>query len=169
GDAPALAAALRTAVGGVDPDVPANRLRPMTDLVTENVGPFAAMSIVLAVFGGFALLLASIGLYGLIAYSVTQRKTEFGVRIALGAEPRDLLGRVVREGLRLAGVGIVIGLGLALLAGRTLAALLFGIRATDPVTLATSIVVFLIAALLATILPAVRISRSNPLQTLRAD
>ncbi len=163
------AGALRTAVGGIDPDVPANRLRPMTDLVTEHVGPFAAMSMVLAVFGGFALLLASIGLYGLIAYSVSQRRAEFGVRLALGAEPRDLLRGVVRDGVRLAGFGIGAGLLLALLAGNVFAALLFGVPARDPVTLGVAVLVFLLAALAATVVPATRISRADPVRALRAE
>ena len=169
GNASTLSPALRAAVGGIDPDVPANRLRPMTDFVTESVGPFAAMSIVLAVFGGFALLLATIGLYGLIAYSISQRQAEFGVRMALGAQPRDLLRSVVRDGIRLAGAGIAIGLLLSLLGGRALAALLFGVPARDPLTLGASALVFLVAALAASVIPAARVSRANPLRALRAN
>lgn len=167
GDPASLAASIRNAVAGIDPDIPANRLRPMRDIVLESVGPFAAMSIVLAVFGGFSLLLAAIGLYGLIAYSVSQRQTEFGVRMALGAAPRELVRGVVSEGVKLAGAGIVVGLLFALVAGRVLGSLLFGVSATDPVTFGLAAAVFLGCAMLATAVPALRASRSDPVSALR--
>ena len=168
-DVPTFAASLRAAITAVDPDVPANRLRPMSAILDESVGPFAVMSIVLGAFSAFALLLAAIGLYGLIAYSVAQRKTEFGVRMALGAGPRELLRVVLGEGARLALVGIVLGLVAALASGQLLASLLYGVRPTDPVTQLSAALVFLFTAVVATFIPAVRATRLNPLVALRAE
>lgn len=169
GDPLALAGAIRSTIAGLDPDVPANRLRPMTSIVMESTGPFMAMSMVLGVFGGFALLLAAIGLYGLIAYSVSQRQSEFGVRMAMGASPRDVVRNVLGGGLRLAGIGIGIGIAAALAAGQVMASLLFGTGAADPVTLAAAVVIFLATTILAAIVPAARASRSDPLRSLRAE
>jgi predicted permease len=169
GDVAAFAASVRAAITDVDPDVPANRLRPMSAIMDESVGPFAAMSIVLGGFSVFALLLAAIGLYGLIAYSVAQRKAEFGVRMALGAGPRELMRVVLRDGARLALVGIALGLVGALATGQVLASLLYGVRPRDPTTLLSAALLFLFTALLATAIPALRASRSDPLVALRAD
>jgi ABC-type antimicrobial peptide transport system permease subunit len=137
--------------------------------MVESIGPFTAMSLVLGVFGGFALLLAAIGLYGLIASSVAQRGAEFGVRLALGAQPRRLVRTVMREGLRLATIGISVGLLLALAGGRVLGSLLYGVNAADPLTLITAMVVFIGCALLATAMPAMRASRSDPVSALRSE
>jgi ABC-type antimicrobial peptide transport system permease subunit len=164
-----VAAGVRDAVATVDADVPTNWLRPMSDIMTESVGPFAAMSTVLAVFGGFALLLAAIGLYGLIAWSVSQRQKEFGVRLALGAEPGRLVRAVMRDGIRLAAIGITVGLIMAMIGGRVLGSLLFGVSATDPVAVGTAIIVFVASALLATAIPAARASRADPVSALRAE
>jgi predicted permease len=169
GDASAIAAAVRTAVTNLDPDVPANLMRPMNAVLNESVGPFAAMSVVLGVFGGFALMLAAIGLYGLIAYSVSQRKAEFGVRLALGAAPVTIVRSVLANGLRLAVLGMAIGLAGAIAAGRVIGSLLFGIDPSDPVTLAIATLVLLITTGLAAIIPATRASRSDPLLALRSD
>lgn len=169
GEPGAAATAMRGVVAGIDPDVPTNWLRPMGDVLLESVGPFAAMSVVLGVFGSFALLLAAIGLYGLIAWSVSQRKREFGIRLALGAEPRRIVRSVMGDGLRLAGIGIALGLLLALATGRALASLLFGIRVADPVTIGAAVLVFIAATLLATGVPAARASRANPVTALRSE
>jgi hypothetical protein len=169
GDAGPVAAGIREAVGDIDRDIPTNWLRPFSDVMIESVGPFSAMSLVLGVFGGFALLLAAIGLYGLIAWSVSQRHAEFGVRLALGAEPGRLVRSVMREGLRLAAVGIAVGLVLALAGGRVLGSLLYGVNATDPLTLIATVTVFVGCALLATALPATRASRADPVSALRSE
>jgi predicted permease len=169
GDAGPVAAGIREAVGDIDRDIPTNWLRPFSDVMIESVGPFSAMSLVLGVFGGFALLLAAIGLYGLIAWSVSQRHAEFGVRLALGAEPGRLVRTVIREGLRLAAVGIAVGLVLALAGGRVLGSLLYGVNATDPLTLIATVTVFVGCALLATALPATRASRADPVSALRSE
>jgi putative ABC transport system permease protein len=169
GDPGPFAESVRRSLTAIDADVPANRLRPMPDIVNESVGPFAAMSIVLGVFGGFALLLAAVGLYGLVSYAVAQRKSEFGVRMALGAAPRDLLRSVLGEGIRLAAIGIALGLAGAIAAGRIMTSLVFGIRTADPVALGTASVVFLATALIATAVPARRASRADPLSALRAE
>jgi putative ABC transport system permease protein len=169
GDPGPYAESIRRTLMAIDPDVPANRLRPMADIVNESVGPFAAMSIVLGVFGGFALLLAAVGLYGLVSYAVTQRRSEFGIRMALGAGPRDLLRSVLGNGIRLASIGIALGLVGAVAAGRIMTSLVFGIRTADPIALGVAAAVFLATALLATALPARRASRADPLTALRAE
>jgi len=169
GDVPALAGPVRSAITALDADVPATKQRPMTAILQESVGPFAAMSIVLGVFGAFALLLAAIGLYGLIAYSVSQRQAEFGVRMALGAGPGEVVRTVVGGGLRLAGAGILIGVAGSLAAGRVLASLLFGTRSADPLTLGVAALLFLATAVLAALVPAARAGRSDPLRALRAE
>jgi hypothetical protein len=169
GDAAALAGGVRSAITALDADVPATMQRPLTAILRESVGPFAAMSIVLGVFGAFALLLAAIGLYGLIAYSVSQRQAEFGVRMALGAGPGTVVRNVVGGGLRLAGAGIAIGIVGALAAGQLLVSLLFGTRATDALTLGAAALLFVATAVLAALGPAVRAGRSDPLRALRAE
>lgn len=169
GDAAALAGPVRSAITSLDADVPATRQRPMTAILQESVGPFAAMSIVLGVFGAFALLLAAIGLYGLIAYSVSQRQAEFGIRMALGAGPGEVVRSVVRGGIRIAAVGIGSGIVAALAAGRVLASLLFGTGAADPLTMTVAALLFLLTAVLAAVVPAVRAGRSDPLRALRAE
>jgi ABC-type antimicrobial peptide transport system permease subunit len=127
------------------------------------------MALVLGVFGGFALLLAAVGLYGLVAYAVAQRQSEFGVRMALGASPFNVLRSVLGEGARLAAIGIVLGLAGAIAAGRLMTSLVFGIRTADPLALGVAMLVFFATALLATALPARRASRADPLRALRAE
>jgi ABC-type antimicrobial peptide transport system permease subunit len=116
-----------------------------------------------------ALLLAGIGIYSVLAYAVRGRTHELGIRVALGAEPSALLAMVMGDGLRLALLGIGLGLGVALLAGRTLAALLYGIAPGDPLTLTAAGVVRLFVAVAASLLPARRATRVDPMGALRSD
>jgi len=121
----------------------------------------------LAIFAGLALLLASIGIYGVMSYAVTQRTSEIGIRLALGAERQNILSLVVGNGLRMTGLGLLIGILLALPLTRTLASLLFNIGSTDPLTFLGVVVVLAAVALLATYLPARRASRIAPVEALR--
>jgi ABC-type antimicrobial peptide transport system permease subunit len=124
-------------------------------------------------FGGLSLMLACVGLYGLLAFSLVQRKSEMGVRLALGAQRGDLVRLVVSEALVLVGIGLAIGLPSALAAGRFAASqisgLLFGLEATDPLTIAAAAVVLVTVALLAAYLPARRASRVDPVIVLRNE
>ena len=126
-------------------------------------------TMLLALFAGIALLLAAVGIYGLIAYSVAQRTHEIGVRMALGAEQADVVRMVVRQGASLAAIGIVLGLGGAFALTRLLKAMLFGIGATDALTFAAAPLALILVVLLATSLPALRATRISPVVALRYE
>lgn len=168
GDPADLAPALRSALGEVAPDLPVE-IRPMRDVVAENQFQWSISSLALSVFGAGALLLATLGIYGLIAYSVTQREKELGVRLALGASGAEIRRRVVGDGLKLTGIGLAVGLVMAVGLGRLLASLLYGVRAADPLTLVSVLLLFLGVATLASLVPAVRASRTSPASVLRAE
>jgi putative ABC transport system permease protein len=125
--------------------------------------------LLLASFALVAVMLAAIGIYGLLAYVVTQRTAEIGVRLAMGATPRDVVGLFVREGAALTIVGVVAGLAGALAAARALTTLLFGVTATDPVTFIVVASVLMTVALAASYIPARRAARVDPMTALRAD
>lgn len=167
GEPAAAVPAVRSVLAAIDADLPA-AFMPMSDVVGIAVMPWSMMAAASVVFGVFALLLGAIGLYGVIAFSVERRRRELGVRLALGADRGTLLRLVVGEGLRLAGIGIAIGLAGAFGAGRLLASLLFGVRPEDPVTLAGATLVLLVVAVLATLVPARRALRADPLEVLRS-
>ena len=122
-----------------------------------------------AAFATIALLLAAVGVYGLISYSVAQRTREIGIRVALGAQPRQVLAQIMREGMKLAVVGVGLGLLSALAAGRALATFLFGVPATDPLTLGSVAALLLAVAALATYIPSRRALGVDPLTALRSD
>jgi predicted permease len=143
--------------------------RPLQELVDVNIRPWRLGATMFAVFGGLALLLAAVGLYGVIAFDVTQRTHEMGVRVALGAQRRDVLRLVVLEGVRLAAAGVVVGAVLALAGGRYLGALLFQVSPRDPLVLAAGAVTLLLVAVAASLLPALRAVRVDPNVALRAD
>ena len=123
----------------------------------------------LRAFGGLALALAALGLYGVLAYTVAQRTQELGVRIALGAMPRDVFALVVRQGLSVAAMGIALGAVLALAAGRVLASLLYGVSPYDPLVLASAALVLLGAAAVASWVPARRATMVDPVVALRSE
>jgi len=121
----------------------------------------------LSIFGFLALGLASIGLYGMMAYSVSRRKREIGLRMALGAAQSGVMGLILRQGMQLVGIGVVIGIPASLLVGRALSTLLFGVSPLDPVSLGTASLALILVALAACYLPARRASRVDPLVALR--
>jgi ABC-type antimicrobial peptide transport system permease subunit len=125
--------------------------------------------VMLAIAGGMALVLGLVGIYGVISYSVAQRRREIGIRMALGARTREISAMFVRYGLTLAGIGVVCGLGAAALLTRLLSALLFGVTASDPSTYGAMAVVLVGAAVLASYLPARKASAVDPVETLRAE
>ena len=159
----------RRAVRGVDGNLAMTSFGSVTDIMSPS---FALPRLGFLLFGGFGLmglLLASIGLYGLLAFTVGQRRHEIGIRMAMGADRASILTLVVRQGLVLTAIGAALGLGLALLGTRALEAVLYGISATDVVTFATVVAVMLLVALLACWLPARRAARLDPNGALRYD
>jgi len=175
GDAAALVPALRRAVLAVDPDLPVagpmvhSRWTPVEEYVRSALQVQRLNATLLGVFAASAFALAVIGVFGVMAYVVAQRTREMGLRMALGARPRDVLWMVARQALALSAVGIVVGLGGAFAATRLLRSQLHGISATDPTTFAAVAVAFAGAALLAGLLPALRASRVDPMTALRVD
>ncbi|MGH9506648.1 MAG: FtsX-like permease family protein, partial [Terriglobales bacterium] len=125
--------------------------------------------VMLGIAGVMALLLGAIGLYGVLAYAVSQRRREIGIRLALGQEPRAVVGMIVRQGLTLAAAGVGIGIVLAIGAGRLLSSLLFGVRSVDGMTYAAVIVALGLTAALASLLPARRAAGVDPAEALRAE
>ena len=169
GDPARHLAALRGALRAVDPDVPVSNPRTMNELIELSVGQRRLSMMLLSLFSGIALLLASIGIYGVMSYSVTQRSRELGVRIALGAGRADVLRLVLRQGMSLAIIGIAIGVGTALLLTRVIESQLFGVRASDPVTFVSVAVLLGVTALAANLVPAVRAMRMDPAVVLREE
>jgi predicted permease len=164
-----IIAAMRNLVSQMDPQQPIGRTYVMEDLVSASLAPRRFNTWLLAAFGGGALLLAAIGVYGVISYSVAQQTRELGVRIALGAQPGDILGLVLRRGLLLASIGLVIGIGASLAATRLMTSLLYNVSATDPVTFATVGVLLIAVALAACWIPAQRAMRVDPVVALRNE
>lgn len=165
----ALASHIREALLPVEPNLPTSNLRTLQTLVDRAASPRRFVVILLGGFAGFALILASLGIYAVISYSVSQRKNEIGIRMALGASPGTVRQLILGETLRLASIGAVIGIVGALLATRLAASLLYGVTPTDPLTFGAMIAVLAAVALLAGYLPALRAARIEPVTLLRSE
>src|SRR5580693_353710 len=161
--------ALRGAVWAVDADRPVAFIRTMDQLMEENVADRERPMTLLGIFAGLALVLACIGVYGVLAYSVAQRTREIGVRMALGARPLDVTRMVVTRGLRLGLLGLAAGIGLALILGRLLQTLLYGVKVVAPAVYAATALALLLIALLACVIPAQRAARVDPVVALRDE
>lgn len=164
-----LADALTDAVHRLDPGLAVADVKLMDQVADASVSTPRFTFILVGLFAGLAILLAGIGAYGVIAYTVTQRISEFGLRVALGAQRGDLLRMVLAQSARLAVPGIILGLVLALSLGRVLQTLLYGVRPADPFILATVALLVLIVSLLASYVPARRAALADPMTTLRAE
>ena len=165
----AVVSAVRDSLRPLAPNLPGSGVRSIQDLVDKSVSPRRLIVLMLGGFAMFALVLASLGIYALISYSVNQRTQEIGIRMALGASAGDVQSRIVMQTLRLAAVGMVLGVIASAALARSASGLLFGVTAADPVTFAVMLAVLLTVALLAGYLPARRASRIDPLVALRAE
>jgi putative ABC transport system permease protein len=169
GDPMRLAAPVREAVRRADRDIPVFSVRPLERVVAESLAEQRFRTTLLAIFAGLALVLASVGVYGVVSYGVTQRRHEMGLRMALGARREQVQRLVVGQGLRLVLVGAAVGLVAAYLATRLLASFLYGVRATDPLTFAAVPALLALVALAASWLPARRATQVDPIVALRAE
>jgi predicted permease len=162
-----LASALREALRPIEPDLPTANMRTLQTMVDHAVSPRRFVVWLLGGFAGFALVLASLGIYAVISYSVSQRTQEIGIRMALGASAETLQRSILLQTLGLAGIGMVVGVVASWVLARTLSGLLFGVTSSDPVTFAGMLVILTAVAALAGYLPARRASRIDPMAALR--
>jgi predicted permease len=162
----ALAGALRSTVASLDPELPVFDVRTMLERAESALLPRRTPALLSVAFGSVALLLSAVGLYGVLAYLVAQRSREIAIRVAVGGSPRDVFGLVFREGASLVGGGLFAGALGALLLRRSVAGLLFGVRATDPALIGAAVALLVAVALLACALPARRATRIDPVAVL---
>jgi putative ABC transport system permease protein len=169
GDPSAFTATVRQVVRDVDPALPAFLISPLDRIVNDSVADRRFSMLLLSVFAGLALFLAAVGLYGVVAYSVSQRTQEIGLRMAIGAEPRDVLRLVVGGGMRLALVGVAIGLAGALALASLIASMLFSVTPFDPASYGVTAGILLAVSALACYVPARKAMSVDPLVALRAE
>jgi len=169
GDPDGLVRQIRPLIASLDPNLPVQRLLTMPEQIANNVANDRLLSVLSASFAGLATILAAIGLYGVLAYTVSQRTREFGLRLALGAAPANVQRLVLRQVLWMTLAGSVIGLGLAIFAGRYAKTLLFDMNSADPSVLAVSVAVLALVALTAGFIPSRRAARVDPMKALRAE
>lgn len=169
GDTSSLVGSVRQIVREVDPDQPISNVATMSEVLGEEAAQQRMGMIMLAGFAALALLLASLGIYGVLAYFVTQHTNEIGVRLALGATPRNILFLVLRKGMVLTLLGVAIGLGAAFVLTRLMSSLLFGVKAADPLTFVLVPLLLTVVALLACVIPARRATKVDPMVALRYE
>jgi putative ABC transport system permease protein len=165
----ALQAALRREVQAIDPQQPISEVKTMSEIMAHSVASRRLTLSLFSLFAIVALMLTAVGIYGVIAYTVSQRTREIGIRLALGAQQRNVLKLVVGQGLRLALIGVVIGLVAAFALTRLMSNLLYGVTPTDPVTFAVIALLLTAVALLACYLPARRAAKVDPMVALRYE
>jgi putative ABC transport system permease protein len=165
----ALLGAIRPTVYAVDKDQPIGTIRPLEEIMADSIARQRFAMTLLTVFSLVALVIAAVGIYGVMAYSVVQRTGEFGIRMALGAQQRDVLRLVLTQGGKLIGLGLIIGLAATLAASRAMGSMLFNTSAQDPLTLATITLLLGAVALIACLLPANRATKVNPIEALRVE
>jgi predicted permease len=169
GDPLALLPQVQQVIRNYDPNMAIFSIRTLDDVVARELGQFRVMAILVALFGVLALFLSAVGLYGVQSFLVARRTREIGIRMAMGALERQLAGAVMGRGVSLAAVGVVLGLGTAYASAQLIQSLLFGVEARDPLTFVTVPVVLLCVAAAASLIPAVRASRVDPVEALREE
>jgi ABC-type antimicrobial peptide transport system permease subunit len=165
----ALASSVRAALKPIAPNLPANEFRPLQQLVDKAVSPRRFVVMLLGGFALFALILASLGIYAVVSYSVSQRTQEIGIRMALGASANELQLRIILQTLGLAAIGLVLGTGASWALSRVVGGLLFGVTSTDPITFFAAAIMLSTVAVAAGYLPARRASRIDPMAALRSS
>jgi putative ABC transport system permease protein len=160
---------LRRTVAGLNPEVPVSEVQTLRTIVTQSLSAPRSMMTLFMIFAALAFVLGAVGIYGVVSYSVEQRTPEIGVRVALGAQRRDILQLVMRQGTRLALMGVGIGMAGAWAATRSISNLLYGVAATDPATFIAVAVLLTFVALLASYIPARRAMRVEPMEALRYE
>ncbi|HYO75616.1 MAG TPA: ABC transporter permease, partial [Thermoanaerobaculia bacterium] len=168
-DPSSLQVPITRALRSLDPLMPVKDVKTLEELISGTIARPRFNATMLSLFAALGLLLASLGIYGVLSYSVTQRRHEMGIRMALGADPRDVLRLVVRDGLKVAVLGVLVGIGIALPATRVLASLLYGVEASDPIVFAGVALALTVVALLASYLPARRATQVQPMIALRPE
>ena len=164
-----LAAGIRREIQALEPNLPVPDIQTMTETIGTSLYAARMGAWLLGVFGGLALLLAAVGIYGVLSFSISRRTREMGIRMALGADATGVFLLVLRDGMWLVGMGIVLGAAGGIAAGRSVASLLYGIHATDPITFGAPIVILSAVALVACALPARRALRIDPITALRHE
>jgi putative ABC transport system permease protein len=164
-----LAPEVRAAVSAIDPDEAPSSFRSMSDVISASEAGDRFNTILIVLFGAIALLLAAAGIFGVLSYLVTQRTREIGLRVALGAQPQNVLRVIVGHGMRLALIGVAIGLVGALAATRWMSSFLFDVKPTDPITFAAVVFILTLVAFLACYFPARRAMRVDPMVALRYE
>lgn len=169
GDPSTLIETVRTAMRQVDPELPLTGMTTQTDQIENRVEQERLFALAYSLFGALALLLACIGLFGLMSYNVSRRTSEIGIRMALGARRSGVMSMVLRESMIMVAIGVLLGLAGALAGGRFIQSVLFGLSTTDGWTIATAIAVTILVSLAAGYLPARRASRVDPMVALRYE
>jgi putative ABC transport system permease protein len=169
GDPTQLVSAVRAAVREVDPEQPISRVQTMEELVNRDLGPRRFSMALLGLFAALALVLAAVGIYGVMSFDVARRSREIGVRMALGAEASGVLRLILGQGMRLTAMGVVLGVAGSLFLTRLINSQLYGVGAMDPLTMATVVVILVSVAGIASLVPARRATRVDPSEAMRAD
>ena len=162
-----LVPAIRKLVASVDPDILVSGTITLDDLIANHSSTRRLEVLLVSLFSSAALVLSAVGLYGVLAYSVSQRKREIGVRIALGAQTANILRLILRHGLKIVGTGLLIGMSSALVLTQLIQKVLYGVSGSDPITLVAAVLVLGLAALLACLVPALQAAKIDPMKTLR--
>jgi ABC-type antimicrobial peptide transport system permease subunit len=160
---------IRAEVRALDPRLPVANVRLMTDVVDASMATPRLTGTLLTIFAGLALVLAAVGVAGVLAYLVSRRRREIGIRMALGASRANVLGLIVRRGVLYAGAGIAAGIAAALFLTRLMEGLLFGVAPRDPLTFVAVSAILLVIAVVASLIPALRAARVDPLEALRSE
>jgi len=169
GDPPAIVGAVRNEIRAIDREAPIDSVKTLDQRLTESVAQPRFNTLLLALFAGVAMTLTAVGLYGVMAFSVTARTREIGVRVALGARGADVLRLVISQGMKLTLIGVAIGMVAALALTRLMKGLLFGVAPTDPATFALIALLLVGVATLACYIPARRATKVDPMNALRCE